>query len=215
MGLRILGLRRRNVMAFAHPVRVIKDPIAIDRKAADNLRFIRDTMERAAAFTAVPGWGGVIIGVTALSSGTVAFGRPSREQFWIWFIEGLLAIGIAGLALRWKSKRLALSLQSRPARRALLSFMPPLLAGAILTAVLYRLQILGVTPGLWLLLYGAAVVTGGAFSVRIVPVMGLCFMFIGALALLAPAAWGDIFLMLGFGGLHVAFGVVIARRYGG
>ncbi len=202
-------------MAFAQPVRVIKDPVAIDRKAADNLRFIRDTMERAAAFTAVPGWGGVIIGVTALSSGTVAFGRPLREQFWIWFIEALLALGIAGLALRWKSKRLALSLQSRPARRALLSFMPPLLAGAILTAVLYRLHIFGVTPGLWLLLYGAAVVTGGAFSVRIVPVMGLCFMFMGALALLAPASWGDIFLMLGFGGLHVAFGVVIARRYGG
>jgi hypothetical protein len=202
-------------MAFAQPIRVVKDPIAIDRHAADNLRFIRDTMERAAAFTAVPGWGGVIIGFTALGSGAVAFGRPLREQFWIWFTEALLALGIAGLALRLKSKRLALSLQSRPARRALLSFMPPLLAGAILTAILYRMHIFGVTPGLWLLLYGAAVVTGGAFSVRIVPVMGLCFMFVGALALLSPAVWGNIFLTLGFGGLHVAFGVVIARRYGG
>jgi len=202
-------------MAFAQRTRVLTRPIPIDRHAADNLRFIRDTMERAASFTAVPGWGGVVIGVTALCAGTVAFGRPLREQFFIWFAEALLALTIAVVALRSKSKRLALPLQSRPARRALLSFMPPLLAGAVLTAVLYQLQIFGVTPGVWLLLYGAAVVTGGAFSVRIVPVMGLCFMFIGVLALLAPAEWGNMFLMLGFGGLHIAFGVVIARRYGG
>src|SRR5436305_9058276 len=183
-------------MATAQRVRVPSAPVPIERHAADNLRFIRDTMERAASFTAVPGWGGVIIGITALGAGTVAFGRPLREQFFVWFAEALLALAIAILALRSKSKRLALSLQSRPARRALLSFMPPLIAGAVLTAVLYNLQIFGVTPGVWLLLYGAAVVTGGAFSVRIVPVMGLCFMFVGALAMIAPAAWGDIFLTL-------------------
>jgi hypothetical protein len=202
-------------MAFAQRTRVLSPPIPIDRHAADNLRFIRDTMERAASFTAVPGWGGVFIGITALGAGTIAFGRSLREQFFIWFAEALVALAIAALAVRSKSKRLALSLQSRPARRALLSFIPPLIAGAVLTAVLYNLQILGITPGVWLLLYGAAVVTGGAFSVRIVPVMGLCFMFVGALALLAPADWGDMFLMLGFGGLHIGFGVVIARRYGG
>lgn len=201
-------------MAFAQRIRV-KDPVPIDHRAADNLRFIRDTMERAASFTAVPGWGGVVIGVTALGAGAVAFDRPLHEQFLVWLAEALLALVIAWLAVRIKSKRLALSLQSRPARRALLSFMPPLLAGAILTAVLYHLQIFGVTPGLWLLLYGAAVVTGGAFSVRIVPVMGLCFMSVGAVSLFAPSQWGNIFLMLGFGGLHIAFGIVIARRYGG
>jgi hypothetical protein len=202
-------------MASAHSIRVVKHPIPMDRHAADNLRFIRDTMERAASFTAVPGWGGVVIGITALGAGAVAFGRPLRAQFLIWCSEALLALAIAGLALNVKSKRLALSLQSRPARRALLSFMPPLVAGAILTAVFYQLQIFGITPGVWLLLYGAAVVTGGAFSVRIVPLMGLCFMFVGAFSLLAPAEWGDIFLTLGFGGLHIAFGAVIARRYGG
>jgi hypothetical protein len=114
-----------------------------------------------------------------------------------------------------KSKRLALSLSSRPAQRALLSFVPPLLAGAVLTTVLYRAQLLMVLPGLWLLLYGAAVVTGGAFSVRIVPVMGICFMLLGALSLLAPALWGNVFLMLGFGAIHMVFGVLIARRHGG
>jgi hypothetical protein len=104
---------------------------------------------------------------------------------------------------------------SRPARRALVSFAPPLLAGAMLTTVLYHLHALGVIAGLWLLLYGVAVMTGGAFSVRIVPVMGLCFMILGAAALLLPPSWGNLFMIAGFGGLHIGFGYVIARRYGG
>lgn len=202
-------------MAFAQRARILDEPIPIGHRAADNLRFIRDTMERAASFTAVPGWGGVTIGMTALAAGVVSFELPSREQFFIWLAEAILAILLAFIAVRFKSKRLALSLQSRAARRALLSFMPPLLAGAVLSVVLYRLEVFSALPGLWLLLYGAAVVTGGAFSVRIVPVMGLCFMALGVVALAAPAAWGDAFLMLGFGGVHIAFGALIARRHGG
>ncbi len=202
-------------MPFAQHARTLEEPVPIGRRAADNLRFIRDTMERAASFTAVPGWGGVVIGVTALIAGAFSFGRPSREQFFIWLGEAIFAIALAYITVRMKSKRLALSLQSRAARRALLSFMPPLLAGGVLSLVLYRLEVFSVLPGLWLLLYGASVVTGGAFSVRIVPVMGLGFMLVGVVALLTPAAWGNTFLMLGFGGLHIAFGAVIARRHGG
>jgi hypothetical protein len=150
-----------------------------------------------------------------LLAGVIAYGRPAHQQFLTWLAEGVFALLFGCLAVHFKSRRLALSLLSGPARRALLSFMPPLLAGAVLTSVLYRLDVLSVLPGLWLLLYGAAVVTGGAFSVRIVPVMGLCFMFLGALALLAPVSWGNNLLMLGFGGLHIAFGFSIARRHGG
>ncbi len=206
----------RAYMAVAQRATVVHEPVPIGHRAADNLRFIRDTMERAASFTAVPGWGGVAIGSTALLAGIVSFTHPLREQFVIWVSEAVVALVIAFLGVRLKSKRLSLSsLQSRAARRALLSFMPPLLAGAVLSAVLFRLDVFGILPGMWLLLYGAAVVTGGAFSVRIVPAMGLCFMSLGVIALLAPVAWGNAFLMAGFGGLHVAFGFVIARRHGG
>ena len=201
-------------MAFAQ--RTLREPIPIDRRAADNLRFIRDTMERAGSFTAVPGWGGVLIGATAFAAGALSWVYPVREQFFVWLAEAMVALLVAYFAVRLKSKRLAISpLQSRAARRALLSFMPPLVAGALLSLVLFRLNLFSVMPGLWLLLYGAAVVTGGAFSVRIVPVMGLCFMCMGTAALLAPMAWGNAFLMAGFGGLHCAFGFVIARRHGG
>jgi hypothetical protein len=202
-------------MAFAQRATTYSEPVPIDRRAADNLRFIRDTMERAVSFTAVPGWGGVAIGLTAAVTGLLGFGMPAQRQFFAWLIESAIALAIGCVAVRMKSKRLALSLSSRPARRALLSFVPPLIAGGVLTTVLYQAQMLTILPGLWLLLYGAAVVTGGAFSVRIVPVMGICFMLLGGVALLAPAVSGNFFLMLGFGFMHVVFGILIARRHGG
>ncbi|MBV8550899.1 MAG: hypothetical protein JOY54_06335 [Acidobacteriaceae bacterium] len=202
-------------MAFAQRARVLREPVPIDRRAADNLRFIRDTMERASSFTAVPGWGGVAIGLTALAAGLLSAGRAANQQFFIWLAEAAVAISVAFVSVRVKSNRLKLSLQSRAARRALLSFMPPLMAGVVLSYAIYQAHMLAVLPGMWLLLYGAAVVTGGAFSVRIVPVMGLCFMFAGAAALLSPPMWGNGFLMFGFGALHIAFGIVIARRHGG
>jgi uncharacterized membrane protein YjfL (UPF0719 family) len=202
-------------MAFAQRARMLKVPVPIDRRAADNLRFIRDTMERAGSFTAVPGWGGVVIGCTALAAGAISAPMNERQAFFVWLTEAGLALLLSFFTVRLKSKRLDLSLHSRAARRALLSFMPPLIAGAILTAVLFQAGEIGVLPGLWLLLYGAAVVTGGAFSVRIVPVMGLCFMLAGAVSLVFPPAWGNWFLILGFGVLHIAFGVAIARRHGG
>ncbi len=172
-------------------------------------------MERASSFTAVPGWGGVAIGVTALIAGAAAYGRPLDIQFSIWLAEAAVALVVGIWAVTAKTKRLSQSVQTKAGRRALLSFMPPLLAGGVLTAVLYQIHVLGVIPGLWLLLYGAAVVTGGAFSIRIIPVMGLCFMLLGAIALLASQVWGDVFLMMGFGVIHIVFGAVIARRHGG
>lgn len=201
-------------MALGSQARALPDPIPIDRGAADNLRFIRDTMERASAFTAVPGWGGVAIGVTALVAGILAAGRSLEGQFFVWLTEGVIALALGIAALQWKSRRIALPLASRPAKRALLSFAPPLVAGAVLTLALFDLHQFGLIAGLWLLLYGVAVCTAGAFSVRIVPVMGICFMFLGALAVWIPA-WGNWLMVAGFGAAHIGFGFVIARRYGG
>ncbi|MBV8904444.1 MAG: hypothetical protein JOZ22_12475 [Acidobacteriia bacterium] len=202
-------------MALAQRAERLSDPVSLNRHAADNLRFIRDTMERAASFTAVPGWGGVVIGMTALIAGVRSFRRPLETAFTVWLIEAIVALAIASFAMYWKSRRLSLPLKSKAARRALLSFAPPLVAGAILTAALYQAHSFAIVPGLWLLLYGAAVVTGGAFSVRIVPVMGICFMLLGMSALASPPDWSNIFLITGFGITHIVFGFVIARRHGG
>jgi hypothetical protein len=182
----------------------------------DNLRYIRETMERASAFTAVPGWGGVIIGVTALLAALWA-ARQTTLHAWmmIWLGEALLALSIGGGTMNRKARAAESTVLSGPGRKFALSLLPPLAAGAVLTAVLYRAQVFDALPGLWLLLYGTGVVTGGAFSVRIVPVMGLCFMVLGALALWTPLAYGNWLMAAGFGALHIVFGLIIARRYGG
>jgi hypothetical protein len=92
---------------------------------------------------------------------------------------------------------------------------PPLAAAVILSIVLYRLGIHEAIPGTWLLLYGAAVVTGGSYSVRPIPIMGLCFMALGLMAFVTGPAGSNLLLAFGFGGLHILFGAIIARRYGG
>jgi hypothetical protein len=193
-----------------------EEPPALHDRAMDNLRFIRETMERASAFTAVPGWGQAAVGLTALLAALVASRQTTREA-WIavWFAEALVSLVIVGYTMYRKARAAATPLLSQPARKLASNFAPPMLAGALLTIVFYRAGLTEMLPGLWLLLYGTGVVTGGAFSVRPVPVMGLCFMFVGAGALFSPPAWGDAFLAAGFGLLHIIFGLHIARNYGG
>lgn len=200
------------------PLRQPSDPAAPDLsvRAMDNLRFIRETMEHAGAFTAVPGWGGVAMGASALAAAALAPGNPAGGS-WIrvWLAEAALGAAIGAVALARKARTHATPLTSGPGRKFVLAYLPPVLAGAILTLVLARAGHYAMLPGLWLLCYGAGVVTGGAMSVPVVPVMGFCFMVAGAVAFFAPAAWGDTFLGAGFGLLHVIFGTIIARRYGG
>lgn len=185
-------------------------------RAMDNLRFIRETMERASSFTAVPGWGGVIVGVTALIAALIAARVPDEHEWmYVWGCELPLALLIGGLTMKRKATAAQTKVLSPPGRQFTLSLAPPLIAGAMLSIALARVEAYDVLPGMWLLLYGTGVVTGGAFSVRIVPVMGVCFMALGILALVAPAQWNNFFLAAGFGGLHIIFGIIIARRHGG
>jgi hypothetical protein len=183
---------------------------------AADLRFIRDTMERSASFTAIPGWGQVILGATALAAAWLS-ARQANSNAWlkIWLAEAVLAALISILSMHWKANRRGLPLFTGPGRKVALGLFPPLAAGALLTFLLQRAGLESALAPVWLLLYGAGIITGGLYSVSIVPVMGLCFMATGALAVVAPAAWGNYFLAAGFGGLHIIFGFLIARRYGG
>jgi len=198
----------------------VAQPSPIHAHALDNLRYIRDAMSRAGPFTAIPGWGGVLMGVTALAAAAVA-GPPDNSLRWIavWFVEAVVAVAIALAGMTIKSRRagtpLWTSSSGAPAFRFALGFVPPLVAGIVLTPAFAMLDAMTRLPGCWLLLYGTAAATGGAYSVRVVPIMGLTFMALGTAAFAAPASWGHWFMAAGFGGLHIIFGLVIARKYGG
>ena len=191
-------------------------PIPIDARAADHLRYIRETMERAAEFTAVPGWGGIAMGFTAIGA-SIAAAHQHSPKAWltVWLAEAFVAIAIAAATAATKAHRANAALFSGPGRKFLLSFAPPIIVGGLLTFALFHAGLASILPAVWLLLYGTAIVTGGAFSVRVVPVMGICLMTVGGLALVAPAAWGDALMAFGFGALQIGFGIWIARHHGG
>ena len=182
----------------------------------DNLRYIRETMERASSFTAVPGWGQVAIGASALAATYLAARQPTtRGWLGTWVAEAIISLLIAGWLMDRKARAQGTPLLSGPGRKVAFSLSPPMIVGALLTVALFRTGLTAAIPGMWLLLYGTGVVTGGMFSVSVVPVMGICFMVMGASALFAPAVWGNWFMAAGFGGLHIIFGTIIARKYGG
>jgi hypothetical protein len=213
---RLRRFHRSTDLGSAEPSATRPGPSRTAPEVFADLRFIRDTMERSAAFTAVSGWGQVLLGATALIAAWFAAVQSSPFAWLrVWLAEGLLAAAIGLLACTWKANRRGLPLFSGPARKVALGLAPPLFAGAFLTFLLFRAGLQSALPATWLLLYGAGIMTGGAFSVPIVPVMGLCFMLLGGLAVLAPALWGNWFLAAGFGGLHILFGLLIARRHGG
>ena len=190
--------------------------VSINERALENLKYIRDTMERAGSFTAVPGWGGILMGVSALLTALVSGQLPSSHLWFAsWLGEALLASAIGAWAMVQKAKAVKTPLLYGPGRKFALSLLPAVIAGAVLTAVLFEQGLFGLMPGVWLLLYGVAVMTGGAYSVRVVPVMGASIMALGAFALFSPFAWANWFMAAGFGGLQIIFGIVIARKYGG
>ena len=202
------------------PARTLKEPdrrpLALHDRAMDNLRYIRETMERSASFTHVSGIGGVLMGLIALGATALAW-RAQGEMLWLaeWVGAAILSLAVAVFMMVRKSRAEGMTVMTGPGRKFMWNVIPPLVAGAVLTVALARVGMIELLPGTWLLLYGTSVVTGGSYSVRPIPVMGVAFMLAGVAALLSPATWGDAFMAAGFGGLHIFFGIVIWRKHGG
>ncbi len=201
-------------------------PVQLHERAAENLDFIRQTMERSTAFTGVSGWGMVLEGMTALAGAYVASWHLTRDWWiWTWIVVAVLGFltGVAAMAIKVRLR--GIPIWAGPGKRFLFHFAPAIVAGMALTEMLYETQMEFLMPGTWLLLYGVAVVSGGAFSARIIPIGGGLFMALGLAAftlidgmqapVLGTMRAYDVILALGFGGLHIVLGLIIARRYGG
>ena len=156
------------------------------------------------------------MGVTAVGAAIIAHQQAYlRDWVIVWLVEAILAFGVGLFAMWQKSKLSGTTLNTVPAKKFAISFVPPVVCGVVITLGLWRNGNFVEMIPIWLLLYGAAVVTGGSYSVRAVPIMGWCFIALGAAAFFLPASAGNLMMALGFGLLHIIFGFVIARRYGG
>jgi hypothetical protein len=197
---------------------VIPDPAprSVSSQAAHNLTFIRSAMERSATFTAVPGVGGVVMGVIGLVAAVVG-ARQATGDRWVasWLIAAVIAVIVELVAVTRKAHRAGMTLTGPNARRFAMGMAAPLIAGAAITYQLWTVRTFTVMAPTWLLLYGAGVITGGMFSVPVIRALGVCFLLVGLAAILSPPAWNDLWLGLGFGGLHIGFGAYIAKHHGG
>lgn len=207
-------------MSNATPLRKTDDkengPVSLGDRAIDNLKYIREAMERSSSFTAVPGYGGMLMGATAVAASYIAATQVYlRDWLVVWLIEAALAFAIGLLAMWQKAKLAGGPLVSTPARKFAQAFAPPLIAGVAITLGLWRYEQYEMMAPVWMLCYGAAVVCGGAYSVRVVPVMGWCFMVLGAAAFALPAVYSNWLMAASFGMTHIIFGAIIARKYGG
>jgi hypothetical protein len=189
---------------------------SLSGRAIDNLQFIRETMERSTHFTAVPGYGGVFMGLTAIAAAFIANSQSLiRNWLVVWLMEAVLAFAVGLFAMWQKSKIAKMPLASAPAKKFAMSFLPPLICGIVITFGLWRFEHFEMMIPVWLLLYGTAVVCGGAFSVKAVPTMGWFFIALGTIAFILPTDYGNWLMALGFGVLHIIFGIIIARKFGG
>ena len=193
-----------------------EEPESLHGRAMDNLEYIRDTMERSTEFTAVPGYGGVFMGITAFGAGYIASLQPTIELWTLtWILEAYLAVTIGTLMMWQKSKYVKSSLDSEPAKKFALGFAPSILSAMVLTVLLGSKGFAQYLPTVWLTLYGSAVVAGGAYSVKAVQVKGWVFIGLGAVSIFVPHHYGNWLMVAGFGALNVIFGLIIARRHGG
>ncbi|MDT8340599.1 MAG: hypothetical protein RQ751_03720 [Longimicrobiales bacterium] len=192
-----------------------RHPLALHDRAMENLHFIRRTMERSGAFTAVSGGALVLMGGVALVAWGLTRGASPGAWVAIWMAAAAVAMLLGITATVLKARRMGEPVLRGPGWKFLVGALPALLVGGVLTLPLLRAGEADLLPAVWLLLYGTAIMSGGAFSVPAIPAMGACFLALGAASLIAPTAWGGVMMAAGFGGLHIVFGLLISRRHGG
>jgi hypothetical protein len=163
----------------------------------------------------VPGIAGIAMGAVGITATGVA-SVPALGPYWlqIWLLAAIAASAI-GVVLVARQQARGFILYRGPARKFVLSLCPSLLAGAALTGVFWQLGLTSLVPGMWLLLYGCAVLSASlmtsAAMVRLIALMGALFVVYGLVAFQLPIRWHNYTLGLGFGVLHLLFGILIGR----
>lgn len=184
--------------------------------ARRSLDYIRDTLERSASFTAVPGWGNVMIGVVGVIASFAASSQTTdRGWLMVWLGAAAVSLVIGAVTVTLKAVRTGIPIFGGAGRKFLFGITPALFAGALLTTVLYDGGLFHILPAVWLLLYGAAIVSAGMSSIPLIRYLGLAFILLGTAAFFTPPYWGDVLLGIGFGGCHLVAGAIIIRHYGG
>jgi hypothetical protein len=185
--------------------------VNLDLHAIATLRYIRASMDGAGS-VAIPGSAGIAMGGIGLVAAALSL-MPNLASYWlpIWLVAAPLAAIVGALLLAKSGSITTFVATGTPGRKLALGLLPSLFAGAVITAVLWSAEHTSAIPGTWLLLYGCGLISASVSTTAIVARMGACFTGLGIVALIGPAILHIPLLALGFGGLHILFGILIAR----
>lgn len=193
---------------------------------------IQRIMERATLWTLLPGTAAVIGGILVLIGCGVSYGMIGSVDFaamldipfdqQVGFCVMWFAIGVAGVLLETiltllAAKRQGMSATVRSARVATFSLTPSVVVAMVLTIKFLiptepqREEIQYIVP-MWMMLYGTGVYTAGLFSIRAPRILGLAFLALGIVALMAFQGYGVVTAALSFGVLHIVFGIYILGK---
>jgi len=190
-------------------------PIPIESRALGTLAYIRTSIESSGSM-AVPGMAGIVMGGIGIIA-TIVASVPRGAPHWlgIWLVAAAVAFALGGAMMAREAAQSGHARYLGPVRKFLLCLCPALLTGAALTFVLWRAGATGLIPGVWLLLYGCAVLSASTVTIartmRLICIMGVLFMLLGLLAFAAPPDTHTLILGMGFGALHAIFGMLIGR----
>ena len=190
-------------------------PIPIESRALGTLTYIRASIESSGSM-AVPGMAGIVMGGIGIIA-TIVASVPQGAPHWlgIWLVAAAIAFALGGAMMAREAAQSGHARYLGPVRKFLLCLCPALLTGAALTFVLWRAGTTGLIPGVWLLLYGCAVLSASTVTIartmRLICIMGVLFMLLGLLAFAAPPGTHTLILGMGFGALHTIFGMLIGQ----
>lgn len=193
----------------------MQPPIPIESRALGTLAYIRTSIETSGSL-AVPGMAGIVMGAIGILA-TVGASLPRAAAHWlpIWLVAAAIAFAVGGAMMARETAQGGHARYLGPVRKFLFCLCPALLAGALLTFVLWRVGETRLIPGVWLLLYGCAVLSASTVTIartmRLICIMGALFMVLGGLAFAAPASAHTLILGMGFGALHTIFGMLIGQ----
>jgi hypothetical protein len=190
-------------------------PVPIETRALGTLAYIRSSIELSGSMV-VPGTAGVLMGSIGILAAIVA-STPRWAPHWllIWVLAGGTAFLVGGALMARETAQSGHARYLGPVRKFLLCLCPALFAGAVLTFVLWHAGMERLLPGTWLLLYGCAVLSASTVTIpstmRLIGIMGTLFVVLGSLGFALPPAEHTALLGLGFGALHIVFGILIGR----
>ena len=190
-------------------------PAAIESRALGTLAYIRASIESSSSMD-VPGMAGIVMGIIGLLAAiVVSLPRWAAHWLGIWLAAAAVAFLLGGALVARQIVQRGHTRYLGPARKFLLCLCPALFAGAVLTQVCVTAGMANVIPGMWLLLYGCAVLSASTVTTagiaRLICIMGAIFVALGLMTFALPATAHTAMLGLGFGVLHIIFGFLIGR----